>query len=121
MLGVVVGVLAGWPSAAQAQPTLRVSLDCSQCDFTNLRQDITYISYVNDKSDADVYVLISTENTASGGREYRMEFMGQGDAVSFATPLLFCRCVAACSAFSSGSAIITMPGPPPYGRSSTLR
>jgi hypothetical protein len=79
VLALFVGALAGWPTAAQAQPTLRVSLDCSQCDFNNLRQDITYISYVNDKSDADVYVLISTENTASGGREYTMEFMGQGD------------------------------------------
>ena len=63
---------------AHAQGALRVNLDCQQCDFNNLRQDITYINYVNDKSDADVYVLISTENTASGGRQYHMDFIGQG-------------------------------------------
>ena len=39
----------------------------------------------------------------------------------FLTPLLFCRCAAALNALSSGSAIITIPGPPPYGLSSTVR
>ena len=44
-------------------------------------------------------------------------FMPRG----FFTPVLACRCRAADTARSSGSAIITMPGPPPYGRSSTVR
>ena len=66
-------------STAPAVPaTVKVFLDCSQCDFTNLRQDITYVSYVNARQDADVHVLISTENTASGGREYTFDFIGQG-------------------------------------------
>jgi hypothetical protein len=72
------GLVVGSVTQAHAQVTLRVFLDCSQCDFNNIRQDITYINYVNDKSDADVHVLISTENTASGGREYSMDFIGQG-------------------------------------------
>ena len=72
-----VGAMAG-PAHAQ-EYTLRVFLDCSQCDFNNLRQDVTYVNYVRDKSDADVHVLISTQNTASGGREYTMDFIGLGD------------------------------------------
>lgn len=55
---------------------LRVFLDCSQCDFNNLRQDVAFVNYVRDKSDADVHVLISTQNTASGGREYTFDFIG---------------------------------------------
>jgi len=55
---------------------LRVFLDCAQCDFNNLRQDVAFVNYVRDKSDADVHVLISTQNTASGGREYTFDFIG---------------------------------------------
>lgn len=66
-------------SGAPATPTtVKVFLDCAQCDFNNLRQDITYVSYVNAQQDADVHVLISTQNTASGGREYTFDFIGQG-------------------------------------------
>ncbi len=61
----------------QAGITLRVFLDCQQCDFNNIRQDISFINYVRDKADSDVHVLISTQNTASGGREYAMDFIGQ--------------------------------------------
>lgn len=84
---VVMVVWAGLllPSPVKAQEAadeqgqvLRVFLDCAQCDFNNLRQDITYINYVRDRSDADVHVLISTQNTASGGREYTMDFIGLG-------------------------------------------
>ncbi len=63
--------------APGATDVLRVFLDCAQCDFNNLRQDVTYVNYVRDKTDADVHVLISTQNTASGGREYTFDFIGQ--------------------------------------------
>lgn len=72
----------GAPPAAVTAATpaipdvLRVFLDCAQCDFNNLRQDITFVNYVRDKGDADVHVLISTRNTASGGREYTFDFIG---------------------------------------------
>ncbi len=84
-----VAVVTAVPSGARAQESeadaaqeqglvLRVFLDCQQCDFNNIRSDITYINYVRDKGDADVHVLISTQSNASGGREYAMDFIGQG-------------------------------------------
>ncbi|MEZ5316984.1 MAG: hypothetical protein R2752_06235 [Vicinamibacterales bacterium] len=70
------------PSAAQsagARPdVLRVFLDCNQCDFNNLRQDITFINYVRDRNDADVHVLVTTQGTGSRGRQYTFEFIGLG-------------------------------------------
>ena len=62
----------------QAGQVLRVFLDCDQCDFNNIRQDITFVNYVNDRNDADVHVLVTTQNTASRGREYTFEFIGLG-------------------------------------------
>lgn len=81
-LALVIGVILAMAGPASAQDnTLRVFLDCSQCDFNNLRQDVTYVNYVRDQADADVHVLISTQNTASGGREFVMDFLGQGEYV----------------------------------------
>lgn len=63
----------------QAGLVLRVFFDCSsQCDFNNIRQDVTFINYVRDQSDADVHVLVTNQSTASGGREYTFEYIGQG-------------------------------------------
>ena len=52
----------------QAGLVLRVFLDCAQCDFNNIRQDISFVNYVRDQSDADVHVLVTTQDTASRGR-----------------------------------------------------
>ena len=43
----VLVMMVGSAGEASAQSSLKVFLDCSQCDFNNLRQDITYVSYVN--------------------------------------------------------------------------
>ncbi len=66
------------PGAAQTTQILRVFLDCATCDFNNIRQDISFINYVVDRGSADVHVLITTEGTATGGREYTFEFIGLG-------------------------------------------
>ncbi len=73
------------PSMAAAQVSsppadgLKVFVDCSDgCDFDFLRQEITYVSYVRDRRDADVHVLVTTQHTSSGGREYRIQYIGIG-------------------------------------------
>ncbi len=89
LFAVTLVVIAVLPAAAQGptQPpggdretqaglVLRVFLDCSQCDFNNIRQDINYVNYVRDQSDADVHVLVTTQDTATGGREYTFQFIG---------------------------------------------
>ncbi len=87
----LVFALSVWPAGARAQDAattttsarqggqgLRVFVDCAQCDFNNLRQDVTFVNYVRDQSDADVHVLITTQNTATGGREFTFEYVGLG-------------------------------------------
>lgn len=89
-MALVMGAVAAMAGPAHAQEyTLRVFLDCSQCDFNNLRQDVTYVNYVTDKADADVHVLISTQNTATGGREFTLDFIGQGEYVDVQQRLTF--------------------------------
>ncbi|TAK17518.1 MAG: DUF481 domain-containing protein [Acidobacteria bacterium] len=85
----VLSVLAGLclaiaaPAAAQTAPlpeTLKVFLDCADgCDFDYLRRQIDFVDYVRDRRDADVHVLVTTQGTGTGGREYTIQFIGLGE------------------------------------------
>jgi hypothetical protein len=58
---------------------LKVFLDCTaKCDEDFLRTEIRVISYVRDRQDADVHVLVTTQATGSGGIEYTVQFIGLG-------------------------------------------
>ncbi len=55
-------------------PIPSVYLDCSSCDVTYIRTNITFVNYVRDQDDADIYLLITDQRTGGGGREYTLEF-----------------------------------------------
>ena len=57
---------------------MRLFLDCRFCDMDFLRTEITFVSYMRDQHDADLYVLVTTQGTGGGGTEYTLNFMGQG-------------------------------------------
>jgi hypothetical protein len=42
-----------------------------------IRQQIPYVNYVRDVREADVYILVTSEDAASGGRKYTFLFQGQ--------------------------------------------
>jgi len=42
-----------------------------------LKTEITFVDFVRDRTLADVYILVSSLNTASGGKEYTVTFQGQ--------------------------------------------
>jgi hypothetical protein len=74
------------PLHAQTLPVLpdatddavRVFLDCPSCDEQYMRTEITFVSYVRDRTAADVHVLVTTQGTGGGGTEYAMKFIGLG-------------------------------------------
>lgn len=54
-------------------------LDCkTYCDEDFIRTEIKFVSYVTDRSQANVHVLITSEDTG-GGRVYHLEFLGLKD------------------------------------------
>jgi hypothetical protein len=55
----------------------RVFLDCDYCDMDYIRTEITFVNYVRDRKEAQIHVLITTQPTGSGGREYTLAFSGQ--------------------------------------------
>ncbi len=55
----------------------RVYIDCGYCDLDYIKTEIPFVNYVRERKDADVHVLITTQSTGSGGREYTLTFIGQ--------------------------------------------
>lgn len=72
------GLLAqAGPGQPGTSAPLRVFLDCqSGCDDAFIRTELTWVDYVRDRGDADLHVLVTSQATGSGGREYHLRFIG---------------------------------------------
>ncbi len=57
----------------------KVYIDCGICDIDYIRTEITFVNYVRDRKEAHIHILITTQTTGSGGREYTLSFMGQNE------------------------------------------
>jgi len=58
---------------------VRIFLDCGFfCDEDFLKREITFVDYMRDRKDADVHVLVTTQETGGGGTEYTLKFLGLG-------------------------------------------
>jgi hypothetical protein len=87
----VIGLFLGPVSlAAQVPPDapqgrLRVFFDCQgpQCDNTYYRTEIDWVDWVRDAQDSNVHVIMTSQMTGAGGREYQLDFIGRGAAVAY--------------------------------------
>jgi len=55
----------------------KVYIDCMSCDLEFIKTEITFVNYVRDRNEAEVHVLITTQDTAGGGMEYTFSLSGQ--------------------------------------------
>jgi hypothetical protein len=77
----VIGLLFAWvlPSAVVAQNgRLTVYLDCDECFGDFIREEVDMVEYVRDPAEADVHVIVTASETASGGLERSLAFIGRG-------------------------------------------
>jgi len=65
------------PPQDTTEGALRVYLDCGSCDLDFLRTEITFVNWMRDRHDAQVYLLVSTQSTGAGGTEYTLTLIGQ--------------------------------------------
>jgi len=64
------------PEPGQEEEPLRVFLDCWRCDMDHFRREVPFVSYVRDRMDAQVHVLVTSQETGAGGNEYTFNFIG---------------------------------------------
>jgi len=55
---------------------IRVFLDCDSCDVNYITKEIPFVNFVRDRQEADVHILITTQQTGSGGQEQTISFIG---------------------------------------------
>ena len=82
-LGVFLGLLAvSQPAASQELPDaperLSIFLDCDRCDRTFLRQEMEYVDWVRDREVADVHIIVTDQDTGSGGEALTFDLIGLG-------------------------------------------
>ena len=65
-------------SGQQQVAQMKVFLDCEDCYVDFLQSEIEFVDYVRDRTEAEVHVLITRAQTASGGTEYTLSFIGRG-------------------------------------------
>lgn len=68
------------PAIEDGPGTLRLFLDCQRCNFDHFRREVPYVSYVRDREDAQLHVLVTTRSTGGGGTEYTFAFIGLGES-----------------------------------------
>lgn len=72
----------GAQDPAPTPPTLvpRVFFDCRgpRCNSTYYRTDIDWVAWVRDQRDAHVHVIMTSQQTGVGGREFILDFIGNG-------------------------------------------
>lgn len=98
LASIMVCLAACTATAAQARaqeappPPLRLFLDCWECDFEFLRQNLRFVDYVRDRVGADLHVLVTSQSTGSGGTSWTLRliglgrFQGQDRTTVFSTP-----------------------------------
>ena len=85
LVGIIVAALvclardaAGLNQPPATPPQLTVFLDCDNCYADYLRSEIEFVDYVRDRTGAEIHVLISQAQTASGGTSHTVEMIGAG-------------------------------------------
>jgi hypothetical protein len=71
---------------------IKVYLDCSQTNICNsdyIRSDINMVDFVRDRQDANVHVLVTTQNSNAGGTKAQLNFIGLHSFQNISDTLIF--------------------------------
>ena len=72
---------AGQEEAGQDGEWISVFLDCASrnCNQNYFRTELPWVNWVRLPDDSDVHVIMTSQTTGAGGREYRLDYIGSGD------------------------------------------
>jgi len=62
--------------ADSARNAIRVFIDCRTCDMNFIREEMPYLNFVRDVKEAQIYLLVTSESTGSGGSNYTLFYSG---------------------------------------------
>jgi hypothetical protein len=56
---------------------INLFIDCNYCDISYIKKHIKFVNYVRDTKEAHVHLMVTANQTGSGGIEYGLFFIGQ--------------------------------------------
>ena len=68
---------------------VRIFIDGSRRDQNYIKTKIPFVNYVRDRKQAQAHILITNQETGSGGREYTITFIGQNEFVNLKDTLKY--------------------------------
>ena len=69
----------GFSQTAKTE-TLQVLLDCHyNCDFDYIRTELKWVDFVRDQSDANVHIIITSQDIEGGGEKVFLNFIGRNN------------------------------------------
>ena len=75
---IIVSLLSFYLQAqVQDHQNLKIYLDCNSCDTDYYKQELEYVEFVRDRKFADVHIFFTTQNNATNGDKYTIEFTGK--------------------------------------------
>jgi hypothetical protein len=82
LLPAVLFLVSGFLLAQSNQQLIKenapsVFINCQFCDMNFIKEQIPIVNYVNDRKDADINILFTSEKTGAGGYERTAIFFGQ--------------------------------------------
>jgi hypothetical protein len=89
VLIILVSLLSFYLQAQDQNETLKIYLDCEYCDTDYYKQELEYVEFVRDRKFADVHVFFTTQNNATNGDKYTIEFTGNNKYKSINDKLEF--------------------------------
>ncbi len=76
--------------AINRKDDLRIYIDCGYyCDFDYIRKNLTFANYVRNRVDAQVFILVTTKLSGSGGQEFTHTFIGKKEFTTINDTLTF--------------------------------
>jgi len=92
LIGLLTLVLFATPLLAQngESSSLRVFLDCQfSCDTQYVKDNLTIIDWVTERTQSDVHILHAEQSTAAGGDLITLTFLGQRDYSALSDTLTY--------------------------------
>ena len=80
LLGLGPAPLPAQQPAADARPDIFLDCEGDLCDPDYFRTEIPWVNWVRQRQDADVHLIMTSEETGGGGRVYRIDLLGTADA-----------------------------------------
>lgn len=57
-----------------------IFIDCQMnCDWIYIKQEIQFVNYMQNRQEADIYILATRQRTGAGGREVQLAFIGNNE------------------------------------------